>query len=267
MQKNPTSGGFSRRALSWLVPFLAVSAAYLYAFPQPTIFYAGVVLLHAAAGLLATLLLLRALFRLLRSGSFSSRAGWFLIALGAIVGVVLIKTGTSRAEWNKLYLHIVVSLAGVGLLLADWLSRKGASQASVETRPAQSGAIFAAMRVALCFVVLAGLGYGAQYLRDTWQTRNRIENPAMPPDSMNGEGDGPEGSFFPSSASDEANPATRDERAAGTGPWSAGATTCWRPRAPSHVLPTSVSRHHASSPPSRLGRSSTSSRRSPGSTT
>ncbi|HTW58563.1 MAG TPA: tetratricopeptide repeat protein [Terriglobales bacterium] len=200
MQKNPTSGGFSRRALSWLVPFLAVSAAYLYAFPQPTIFYAGVVLLHAAAGLLATLLLLRALFRLLRSGSFSSRAGWFLIALGAIVGVVLIKTGTSRAEWNKLYLHIVVSLAGVGLLLADWLSRKGASQASVETRPAQSGAIFAAMRVALCFVVLAGLGYGAQYLRDTWQTRNRIENPAMPPDSMNGEGDGPEGSFFPSSA-------------------------------------------------------------------
>ena len=38
------------------------------------------------------------------------------------------------------------------------------------------------------------------YVRESWQTRNRIQNPTMPPDNMNGEGDGPEGAFFPSSA-------------------------------------------------------------------
>ena len=71
-----TSGGFVGRALSWMVVFLAISAAYLYAFPQPNIFYAAVVLLHAAGGLLATILLLPMLSRLLRTGSFSSRGGW-----------------------------------------------------------------------------------------------------------------------------------------------------------------------------------------------
>ena len=50
MRENAPSEGFVRRALSWLLPFLVVSAAYLYTFPQPNIFYAGVVLLHALAG-------------------------------------------------------------------------------------------------------------------------------------------------------------------------------------------------------------------------
>ena len=38
----------SGQILSWLVIFLAVSAGYLYAFPQPNIFYAVIVALHAA---------------------------------------------------------------------------------------------------------------------------------------------------------------------------------------------------------------------------
>jgi len=37
----------------WLVLFLAVSAAYLYSFPQPNLFYAAVVLLHALSGVSA----------------------------------------------------------------------------------------------------------------------------------------------------------------------------------------------------------------------
>ena len=94
--------------------FLAVSAAYLYTFPQPNIPYAGVVLLHALGGVLAAILLVPAFVRLMRTGSLSSRAGWLLIAAGAVLGLILIKTGTPRTEWNKLYLHIVISLAGVG---------------------------------------------------------------------------------------------------------------------------------------------------------
>ncbi|HEY6766066.1 MAG TPA: hypothetical protein VI386_14975, partial [Candidatus Sulfotelmatobacter sp.] len=110
---------FARKILWWLIGFLVVSAAYLYAFPQANIFYAGIVLLHASAGVVTALLLLPALVQLLRNGSASSRIGWFLVAVGALLGLILIKTGTPKTEWNKLYLHIGISLAGTALLLAD----------------------------------------------------------------------------------------------------------------------------------------------------
>ncbi len=180
--------------LAWLVAFLAISAAYLYAFPQPNIPYAGVVLLHAAGGVLAAILLIPLLLRLVRSGSVPARVGWVLIAAGAVVGLILIKTGTPRSEWNKLYLHIVVSLAGVGLLVADWWGRRRSTTTS------SSGVFASIAQVATCLMVVAGMGYGANYIRQSWQSRNRIENPGMPPATMNGEGDGPQGSFFPSSA-------------------------------------------------------------------
>ncbi len=191
MQKQAPPESFVRRALSWLLLFLAVSAAYLYTFPQATIFYAGVVLLHAFAGVITAAVLLIALLRLLRNGSFLARAGWLLLSAGAVLGIILIKTGTPRAEWNWLYFHIVISVIGVGLLLADNLGSRG-------WLGSRTGAT--ALRAAICLVVLAGIGYGSRYIRESWQTRNRIQNPTMPPDNMNGEGDGPEGAFFPSSA-------------------------------------------------------------------
>jgi tetratricopeptide (TPR) repeat protein len=202
MQGIPAIKGFTSRALLWLVPFLALSAVYLYGFPQPNIFYAVVVLLHATAGALTTVLLLPALFRLLRNGGFLSRAGWLLVAAGGLVGLVLIKTGTPRSEWNKLYLHIVISAAGVALLTASLLSRRAHPDQAAPKRSVQarSGLLGSAARVAICLAVFAGIGYAAQYFRESWQTSNRIENPTMPPASMNGEGDGPDGPFFPSSA-------------------------------------------------------------------
>jgi tetratricopeptide (TPR) repeat protein len=196
MREMPTSGGIVNRALSWLVPFLAISAAYLYTFPQPNILYAGVVLLHALGGVLVAILLIPAFARLMRSGGLSSRVGWLLIAAGAVLGLILIKTGTPRTEWNKLYLHIVISVAGVGLLVAGWLGSRDSS----DPAPLASRMAAGAVRAAICLAILAGVAYGARYTRESWQTRNRIENPTMPPDNMNGEGDGPEGAFFPSSA-------------------------------------------------------------------
>ncbi len=192
MRENSPFHGFTGRALSWLLPFLLISAAYLYALPQPTIFYAGVVLVHAFSGVIAAILLVPALIRLLRNGSFLARAGWLLVAVGAVLGLILIKTGTPRTEWNWLYLHIVISLAGVGLLIADQLGRRAGWLVS--------NAGTSILRTAICLALLAGVAYGARYIRESWQTRGRIQNPTMPPDNMNGEGDGPEGPFFPSSA-------------------------------------------------------------------
>src|SRR5438270_1480324 len=182
----------SSRAFSALLVFLVVSATYLYTFPQPNIFYAVIVLLHATTGVVAAVMLAIFFFRLLRNGSFAARAGWVLLAAGAVIGIVLIKTGTPRVEWNWLYVHILLSLAGVGILFADWAGNRGWLGI---------GAARAVLRLAICLLALAGLGYGARYVRESrWQKHARIENPAMPPANMSGEGDGPASAFFPSSA-------------------------------------------------------------------
>jgi cytochrome c-type biogenesis protein CcmH/NrfG len=182
----------SQRVISGLLIFLSLSAIYLYAFPQTNLIYPVVVLLHALAGVVAVVLLLISLWRRLRNESVFARVGWALIAAGGILGLVLLKTGTPRAEWNWLYSHIVISAAGVAILFAEWAGKRGWLGA---------GTGRAIVRVAVCLAVLAAIGYGARYVRESrWQKRARIENPAMPPATMNDEGDGPEGHFFPSSA-------------------------------------------------------------------
>src|ERR1017187_9211978 len=184
-------GNSAGRVLSILIGFLAVSAIYLYAFPQANISYAGVVLLHAVAGVVASVWLLLWLVRslLLRQGEPLVRGGVLFLFLGAIPGLALIYTGALSTERRNVYLHIGLSFLGAGLVTAArlgnrrWLCRH------------------AALRVAAVIVVLAVLAPVARHLRDTrWTQPGRIENPALPPVSMDGEGDGPSGPFFPSSA-------------------------------------------------------------------
>jgi tetratricopeptide (TPR) repeat protein len=176
----------AKRLLLVSLVFLFISATYLYAFPQPNVFYAAVVLLHAVVGVIAAALLVTVLYRLLREASAIARLGWLLVSAGAVIGLILIKTGTSRSEWNLLYAHILLSLGGAGILFSEW-SRWLSSKALV--------------RCAISLVVLAGLGLGARYLRESrWQNHTQIQNPAIAPASMNDEGDGPSGPFFPSSA-------------------------------------------------------------------
>jgi tetratricopeptide (TPR) repeat protein len=184
---------FSRSgALTGLLAFLAGSAAYLYAFPQPNVFYAVVVLLHALTGLIASALIFIFIVRLMREATWIARVGWLLLTVGALIGIVLIRLGTSRPEWNWLYAHILLSLAGAGFLFSDWLRTRGWLAAGAGT---------AIARTAVVLLLLAGLGYFARYIRETrWLARSKIVNPHMPPATMNAEGDGPDGAFFPSSA-------------------------------------------------------------------
>jgi len=184
--------GASWRLMIGLLIFLAASAAYLYAFPQANVFYAGVVLLHVVAGIAATLLLAICFYQAWQRATLFERMGWVLLLGGAILGLILIKTGTPRAEWNWLYAHILVSLAGLGILFAEWAGRQGWLS---------SGIAGPAARIAIVLLILAGVGVGARYLREArWLTHARIENPAEPPATMDSEGDGAKGPFFPSSA-------------------------------------------------------------------
>lgn len=184
--------GPSQRVISGLLIFLSISAIYLYAFPQSNLIYPVVVLLHALAGVVAIGMLLVFLWRRLRQESLFARIGWALVVTGGILGLILLKTGTPRAEWNWLYSHTVISAAGVAILFAEWTGKRGWLGL---------GTGRAIIRGAICMAVLVAIGYGARYVRESrWQNRARIENPAMPPATMNEEGDGPQGHFFPSSA-------------------------------------------------------------------
>jgi Flp pilus assembly protein TadD len=183
---------FGQRSLAWQLVFLFLSAIYLFDFPQANLIYPVFVLFHTLVGIVATILLLGLLSRLLRTASWVARIGWLLLLAGGILGCVLIYTGAVHSELRLLYTHIVLCVAGTGILAADWLGKRGWLGSS-------AGSSFA--RVAICFAALAGLSAGSWYVRHArWQNSARIENPAEPPATMNGEGDGPEGAFFPSSA-------------------------------------------------------------------
>jgi len=150
-----SSGSFVNRALPLLIGFLAVSAIYLYAFPQANVFYAGVVLFHAIAGVVASVLLLFWLIRslFLRQREPLVRVGMIFLFLGAIPGLALIYTGALRTEWTLVYIHIGVSFLGAGLIAAAALGAK-------EWRPRH-----AVLRIAAVLAVLAVLAPVARYLR------------------------------------------------------------------------------------------------------
>jgi Flp pilus assembly protein TadD len=182
----------SSRFLSGLLAFLFISAVYLFAFPQANVFYAVIVLLHLLAGVTVSVWLVPVLRRSLKVRTPGSALGWAFLAAGAAVGLVLAYTGTPRSHWNLLYLHIILSTVSLGILFAAWAGRRGWLNAS---RGAAVG------RAAICLLVLAGLAWGSWYMRNArWQKSAVIANPASPPSTMDGEGDGPQGPFFPSSA-------------------------------------------------------------------
>src|SRR5437763_10437093 len=111
--------------------------------------------------MIASVYLFVLLFRLLRESSFLARFGWILIAASAVLGLALVKLGTSRDEWNWLYLHIGLALAGSVILFADWAGRRG----WLTPRFGK-----AALRYALCVIALVGLAAGAWYSRNVrWQ--------------------------------------------------------------------------------------------------
>jgi tetratricopeptide (TPR) repeat protein len=178
-----------------LVFVLLFSAIYLYAFPAPTIFYAGIVLLHVGAGVIAAICLVRLLWRFFRQFSLTTKIGWILLSGGAVVGLALIYTGTTRSELKWLYLHIGLSALGIVLLTAEVLSRRVSARSSVGPVKVRVAAM------AVLAILAAGTSLGARTFRDgRWLSAHKIKNPPIAPLSMENEGDGPQGNFFPSSA-------------------------------------------------------------------
>jgi tetratricopeptide (TPR) repeat protein len=178
--------------LAFLVSVLLVTAVYLYIFPSPSLVYVALVVLHAGLGILASLLLISRLPAIFSARPSRENAGWLFITLGAALGIILLITGTERSRWSWMYAHIAVSLAGVAFLAASWTGRKRWLSGNGR-QAALRYLVFAGLAVAI------GLG-GWQWRQQQWLDAYRIDNPLTPPDSMDNEGDGPSGAFFPSSA-------------------------------------------------------------------
>jgi tetratricopeptide (TPR) repeat protein len=177
--------------MRWLLLLLIASAAYLYPFPQTNLVYPAVVVLHALGGVVASIAGAILFGRLLRSAGWIGRAGWILLAIGAGLGLLLIYTGTAHSEFRWLYTHIIFCLAGLGCLAAEWMARRFRGPDFVRV----------ATSLIACMALLALIGWGAHYQRENrWSRSTVIRNPELPPTSMDDEGDGPSGPFFPSSA-------------------------------------------------------------------
>jgi tetratricopeptide (TPR) repeat protein len=180
------------RLLFALGVLLFVTAVYLFGYPQTNVAYAAAIILHLLGGILAAILLVPFLWHVFRNGTALEKTAWIVFATGTIVGLALIKVGTRHADYNVLYTHIVLCLVAVTILFAQWLGHKGILSAN----PAGM-----AGRLIICAALLAAISYGAWHTRHTlWQNSAVIKNPKMPPASMDFEGDGSNGAFFPSSA-------------------------------------------------------------------
>lgn len=178
------------RSLSVLV--LALTAIYLYAFPTATISYAVTELLHTGLGLLLTLGLSVFLLRGLNQEEWLARLGWLVLVPGAVLGVVLIYLGTPHRLWTWLYAHIALCSAGAVLLVCAWVKERGWLGATALQR---------GLRFAAIVVGAAAIAGGAWWVRNVaWNDANRVTNPPIAPATMDDEGDGPKGKFFPSSA-------------------------------------------------------------------
>lgn len=178
-----------------LLAILIFTAIYVFSWPTANIPYFAAVLLHVGSGVAFLVALAMALRTIWREASGVSRFGWILLTAGGLLGCVLIYTGTPHSRWNLLYAHIAACVAGGALLASSWAERRGFLRGA---------AAAAAFRAAIFLIAAALVTAGAWWVRTVpWQRANRIENPAMAPATMDGEGDGPQGPFFPSSAQTE----------------------------------------------------------------
>src|SRR5437773_7482631 len=183
---------FAKRWLSRILIALTLSAVYLYGYPSATISYSVVDLFHVALGIILTLLLFFFAVPLLRRDFLLARLGWSSLAAGALLGIVLIKIGTPLRLKAWLYAHIALCLLGTLFLLTSWLDSKGWLGGDLLHR---------ASGFATLTLLIVGIAAGAWWTREVeWKNANRISNPPIPPESMDREGDGPQGKFFPSSA-------------------------------------------------------------------
>jgi len=115
----------SDRLRTLLTITLALTGLYLYGFPSATLPYAVAIVAHVVLGVGLLVLLLPMAIRLFAGQPAAARLGWLVLAVGGVLGVVLIKTGGTLPYHRVVIAHFAVSALGGAILLAAWLGRRG----------------------------------------------------------------------------------------------------------------------------------------------
>jgi tetratricopeptide (TPR) repeat protein len=183
-----------RLAASGLLLFL-LNSSYLAAFDEPTIGHIVNLLLHFGLGVVLAVGLRSHLSRAWRAIPLPGRLGGVLWLVSTAIGVGLLIYGGLRpwagfgpaVKWAG-PAHVAVGLLGLAGL-TSWILRRRAEWPVF-------GRVFALTLLGcLIFPVVA-----REYVKRARADRDYIVNPTSPPLSMEGEGQGPGGPFFPSSA-------------------------------------------------------------------
>jgi tetratricopeptide (TPR) repeat protein len=177
---------------------LLLNSAYLWAFADPTLWYFAQVAVHPLLGLAlaagAAWLVLTRRWRVNRLGL----SGLVVSGVGLALGVAVLVVGATTPHRLLADAHVATSAFGAALLvLYFW------REAPRPGSPGRALGVRASMAAALVAAVAAAIVSGGRQGR--WHAAYRIQNPTTPPATMDGEGAGPSGPFFPSSANTNVN--------------------------------------------------------------
>src|ERR1700722_3770994 len=114
-----------KRLIHLSAAILFLTAVYVYAWPSANVPYFAAIVIHLVSGIIFLILLAFGLWPILRNSPVTSRMGWILLAFGGVLGIVLVFTGTRRAEWPLLYIHIGACVAGGAMLFSGWAGKRG----------------------------------------------------------------------------------------------------------------------------------------------
>jgi tetratricopeptide (TPR) repeat protein len=185
----PTFDRSSRPVAVAAFVLLLLNAIYLKGFPAPSLWYYINVAIHPLLGIALAV----AAFVILRQQLPRSVSAWLvtgLVGLSLVTGLAILMLGATRSQTVLVLGHVVVSGLGSALVIValwravridgfGWFYRAG---------------VFAVVALAVAAVAV-------QAGRDERRRAiYRIENPLVPPASMEHEGRGPTSPFFPSSA-------------------------------------------------------------------
>ena len=169
-----------------------LNSAYLAASASPTVFFYANVGIHVVLGISATLLLALYLLRSRPRLDTALKASSALLLASAACGVWLMIVGATRVHERALFMHAALAAGGV-LMLAAWIDLWAGRAGREASRMASGGIVLLLAAIVVPVLIRSSAN-------EQWRNSFRIVNPMQPPLSMEQEGAGPSGPFFPSSA-------------------------------------------------------------------
>jgi len=177
---------------------LLLNSAYLWAFADPTLWYFAQVALHPLLSVALSVGVARLLLARQWSPGRVGVAGLAVSGVGLGLGVGVLTLGATTPYRLLVVAHVATSgIGAVLLLVALWLAapRFGSPRTAWVARASMATAVLAA----------AGAAIVASGSDARWRAAHRIQNPTRVATTMEGEGAGPTGPFFPSSANTNVN--------------------------------------------------------------